>query len=120
QIRAKFVETISGYEQYAMKWMGFVIVPFLIVVGIIEKKWILFFGAMFFQVMLYATNGYKIYPLALILTIVAFYGYGRAGFSLYTLGLFLIAMMGYGVYVGTGDLKILSVLINRLLILPAL
>lgn len=120
EIRSAFSGEIHGYEQYLMNWIGFVITPFMLALGIIRRQLFLIALSIVLQLFLYATNGYKIYPLALVFTAVNIYAFGKLGLGLYALGLTVISWIGLAAFHLLDDLRILAVLINRLLILPAL
>lgn len=120
QVREEFLEDAGPFAGYLIPWQGYVINPAIIVLGIKRRSVLLIGGGVILQSMLFAMTGFRAF-LFIPLLMLAFYMIGaRRQIVAYAVaGALGIAAIAGVLYVILGDPLIPSIMIYRVLVIPA-
>lgn len=126
QVRSEYADTLSEsgvLSSYLIDWQANVLNPFLMIFGLIIRKYSLLFFGILGQWMIYSITGYKAVFLSALFIFLLLLAQRKEGkkFGIYTVwGLAAIVLISYLIDVSTQTNWATSIFVRRLMVTPGL
>jgi hypothetical protein len=120
EVRAEFVEHLAPFMGYLVPWQGYVINPALMLIGLRRRSLLIAALGLGLQALLFGMTGYRAFILIPLLLIGCYLlGQRRQLLSLAIGGVLAVIGLALGLYVWLDEPLIPSLLIDRVIVIPA-